>query len=66
MLHNMAVLWLCMKQVVSLCPERHSKAKLVFEVCKSDHKSDEVPVTCTDEAHKKDESRETVELENDA
>ena len=49
-----------------MCLGWHSKAKLVFEACKSDHKSDEVLVTYTDEAHKKDESRETVELANDA
>ena len=55
-----------MKQEVFLCPGWHSKAKLVFEACKFDHKSDEVLVAYTDEAHKKDESRETVELENDA
>ena len=64
--HNMAVLWPNMKQEVFLCPGWHSKAKLVFEACKFDHKSDEVLVAYTDEAHKKDESRETVELENDA
>ena len=62
----MVVMWPCMKQVVSPCPRRHNKAKLVSEVCKFDHKSDEVLVAYTDEAHKKDESRETVELENDA
>ena len=56
--YNMVVLWPNMKQEVSLCPWWHSKAKLVSETCKSDHKSDE--------AHKKDESRETMELENDA
>ena len=55
-----------MKQVVSLCPGHHSKAKLVSEVCKSDHKSDEVPAACTDEARKKDKSREAVELAYDA
>ena len=38
----------------------------MFEVCKFDHKSDEVPAACTDEAHKKDESREAVELADDA
>ena len=54
----MAVLWSNMKHEVFLCPGWHSKEKLVFEACKSDHKSDE--------AHKKDESRETMELENDA
>ena len=58
----MVVMWPCMKQVVSLCPGQHSKAKLVSEVCKSDHKSDEVPAACTDEVHKKDKSREALEL----
>ena len=63
--HNMVVMWPCMKQVVSLCPGQHSKAKLVSEACKSDHKSDEVPAACTDEAHKNDKSREVVELAYD-
>ena len=66
MLHNMVVLWPNMKQKVSPCPGWHSKAKLVSETCKSDHKSDEVPMACIDEAHKKDESQETVELANNA
>ena len=64
--HNMVVMWPHMKQEVSLCLGWHSKAKLVFKACKSDHKSDEVPVTYTDEAHKKDESQEAVELADDA
>ena len=51
-----------MKQKVSPCPRWNSKAKLVYEACKSDHKSDEVLVAYTDEAQKNDESREAVEL----
>ena len=62
----MVVMWPCMKQVVSPCPRRHNKAKLVFEVCKFDHKSDEVPVACTNEVHKNDESRKAVEPVDDA
>ena len=42
--HNMAVLWPYMKQVVSRCPGRHSKAMLMSEACKLDHKFDEEPV----------------------
>ena len=44
----------------------HSKAKLMFEACRSDHKSDESLVVYTDEVHKNDESREAVELADDA
>ena len=55
-----------MKQEVSLCPGQHSKVVLMSEVCEPDHKSDEVPVACTDEVHKKGESHEAVELANDA
>ena len=62
MLHNMVVLWPNMKQKVSPCPRWNSKAKLVYEACKSDHKSDEVLVAYIDEAQKNDESREAVEL----
>ena len=62
----MAILWLNMKQEVSLCPGWHSKAKLVSKACKFDHKSDEVPEACTNEAHKKDESWEAVEPADDA
>ena len=52
--------------MVSPSPGHHSKAKLVSEACKFDHKSDEVLVTCTDESHKKDESREAMELADGA
>ena len=62
----MVVLCTNMKYEVSLCPGWHSKAKLVSETCKSDHKSDDVPMACTDEAHKKDESQETMELADNA
>ena len=62
----MVVLWPNMKHEVSPCPGWHSKAKLVSEACKFDHKSDEVLVTCTDESHKKDESREAMELADGA
>ena len=58
----MAVLWPNMKQKVSPCPGWHSKAKLVSEACKSNHKSNEVLVACTNDAYKKDESWEAVEL----
>ena len=66
MSHNMVVLWPYMKQVVSLCPGRHSKTKLMFEACRFDHKSDEVPVACTNEVHKKDESQDAMESNDDA
>ena len=62
----MAVLWPYMKHMVSRCPGRHSKAKLMSEACRSDHKLDEAPVVCTDEVHKNDESREAVESADDA
>ena len=62
----MVVPWPYMRQVVSQCPGWHSKAKLVSEACKFDHKSDEVLVTCTDESHKKDESLEAMELADGA
>ena len=62
----MAILWLYMKQVVSRCPEWHSKAKLVSEACKHDQKSDEALVACTVEVDMKDESQEAVALTNDA
>ena len=52
----MAALWPYMKQVVSLCPGRHSKEMLMSEACKPDHKSDKALVACTNEVHKKGES----------
>ena len=55
-----------MKQVVSRCPGWHSKAKLMSEACRSNHKLDEAPVVCTDEVHKNDESREAVKPAYDA
>ena len=55
-----------MKQVVSLCPRQHSKAKLMSEACRSDHKSDEALVAFTDEVYKKDESQDAVESNDDA
>ena len=45
---------------------RHSKTKLMFEACRFDHKSDEVPVACTNEVHKKDESQDAMEPNDDA
>ena len=36
------------------------------KACRSDHKSDEAPVVCTDEVHKNDKSREAVEPADDA
>ena len=62
----MAILWLNMKQEVSLCHGWHSKAKLMSEACRSDHKSSEALVVCIDEVHKNDESREAVEPAYDA
>ena len=62
----MVVLWPYMKQVVSQCPGWHSKAKLMSKACRSDHKSDEAPMVCTDEVHKNDESWEAVESADDA
>ena len=62
----MVVLWPYMKQVVSRCPGWHSKAKLVSEACKFDHKSDEVPLACTAEVDMKNEPREDVGSVDDA
>ena len=62
----MATPWPYMRQVVSQCPGWHNKAKPKSVACKSDHKSDEVPVACTDEVDMKNESREAVELADDA
>ena len=61
----MVVLWPNMKHEVSPCPGWHSKAKLVSEACKSDHKQDDMPVAYTNEVHKKGESREAMELADD-
>ena len=46
-----------MKQKVSLCPMQHSKAMLVWEASRSDHKTEEVLVAYTVEDDKKGESQ---------
>ena len=62
----MAVLWLCWKPGVSQCPAWHNKAKPKSVACRSDHKPNEVLEVGTVEVDKKDESREAVELADDA
>ena len=62
----MVVLWPYMKQVVSRFPGWHSKAKLVSDACKSDHKSDEVPVACTAKVDMKNKPQEYIGPADDA
>ena len=56
----MVVLWPCTRQVISRCPRWHNKAKPKSVACRTDHKSDEVPVAYTAEMDMKDESREVA------
>ena len=56
----MAVLWLCRKLGASQCLERHNKAKPKSAAHRNDHKSDEVPVACTDKVYRKNEARKAV------
>ena len=46
-----------MKSKVSLCPVRHNKAVLVWEVSKPDHTTEEVLMTYTIENDRKGESQ---------
>ena len=62
----MAVLWLCRKLGVSRCPVWHNKAKPKSVAHRSDHKSGEVPKACIAEVDKRDKSRGTVELADNA
>ena len=57
MSYSMDGLWQNMKHEVSRCPAWQSKAILVYEACKPDHRSDEALVTYTAEVHKKNESQ---------
>ena len=62
----MDALWLCRKLEVSRCPVWHNKTKPKFVAHRSDHKPGEVPEVCTAEVDRKDESRGTVGLVDNA
>ena len=54
-----------MKQEVSLCLGRHSKAVTIWVACRSDHKSDKVSMAYTAEMDMNDESQKVVEQADD-
>ena len=66
MLHSMAVLEQGMGLEASLCLVLHNAVVLVWEMGKSDHMAEEVPVTYTGEVNKKGKSQQAVELADDA
>ena len=66
MLHSMVVLEQGIGLEASLCPVLHNEIVLVWEMGKSDHMAEEVPVAYTSEMNKKGKSQQAMELADDA